>query len=123
MATDVSTSGANAAPAASAIQARPAYLVFDTETVPDGRLLAMVKYPHDKLGPEQAVERAREEARGQSATGSDFIPVSFQYPVATCVLRVGSDFGLQAITCLDAPQFRPRKIVEQFWAGVNHYRA
>src|SRR5205085_2572441 len=93
-----------------------------TETVPDGRLLAMVKYPQEPLSPEQAVERARQEARGQSPTGSDFIPVSFQYPVATCVLRVGSDFGLQAITCLDAPQFRPRKIVEQFWAGVSHYR-
>src|SRR5437016_822062 len=106
MATDVSPSAASAAPTQPATLARPAYLVFDTETVPDGRLLAMVKYPQEPLSPEQAVERARQEARGQSPTGSDFIPVSFQYPVATCVLRVGSDFGLQAITCLDAPQFR-----------------
>ena len=102
--------------------ARPAYLVFDTESVPDGRLLSLVKYAKDGLSPEQAVERAREEARQLAPNGSDFIPVTFQYPVATCVLRVGADFGLQAITCLDAPQFRPRKIVEQFWAGASHYR-
>jgi predicted PolB exonuclease-like 3'-5' exonuclease len=102
--------------------APPAYLVFDTESVPDGRLLSLVKHAHENVSPEEAVERAREEARRLSPKGSDFVPVAFQYPVATCVLRVGADYGLQALTCLDAPQFRPRKIVEQFWAGVMHYR-
>jgi predicted PolB exonuclease-like 3'-5' exonuclease len=100
----------------------PAFLVFDTESVPDGRLLSLVKYAHENIAPEEADERAREEARQQSAKGSDFIPVAFQYPVATCVLRVGADYRLQALTSLDAPQFRPRKIVEQFWAGVTRYR-
>src|SRR5579859_527410 len=83
------------------------YLVCDTESVPDGQLLSLVKYAHESMTPEQAVERARADARGQSSNGSDFVPVAFQYPVATCVLRVGADFRLQAITCLDAPQFRP----------------
>jgi predicted PolB exonuclease-like 3'-5' exonuclease len=102
--------------------APPAYLVFDTESVPDGRLLSRVKYGNEQLEPAAAIERARQEARAASPTGSDFLPVSFQYPIATCVLRVAGDFTLQAITCLDAPQFRPRKIVEQFWAGVMRYR-
>src|SRR5271163_3732296 len=87
--------------------AAPAFLVVDTESVPDGQLLSLVKYPHDDLSPREAVERARADARQQSPTGSDFVPVAFQYPVAACVLRVGADLRLQALTCLDAPQYRP----------------
>lgn len=100
----------------------PAYLVIDTESVPDGKLLAMIKYANENLTPEQAVDRAQAEAREASPSGSDFLPVTFQYPVAACVLRVGADYGLQALTCLDAPQFRPRKIIEAFWSGVASYR-
>jgi predicted PolB exonuclease-like 3'-5' exonuclease len=100
---------------------RTAYLVMDTESVPDGKLLAQVKYPEQNLTPEEAVARAQAEARDRSATGSDFLPVSFQYPVAVCILRIGVDYGPQALTCLDAPLFRPRKIVEQFWAGLAAY--
>src|SRR5947209_2922485 len=100
----------------------PAFLVIDTESVPDGRLLALTKYAEERLAPDEAVARAQAEARETSFTKSDFLPVSYQYPVAVCVLRVGSDFGLQAVTCLDAPQFRPRKIVEAFWSGVAAYK-
>jgi predicted PolB exonuclease-like 3'-5' exonuclease len=101
--------------------AAPAFLVIDTESVPDGRLLSLVKYAGEDLSPLEAVSRAQAEARERSASGSDFLPVTFQYPIAACVLRVGADYGLQAITCLDAPQFRPRKIVEDFWNGVVSY--
>ena len=103
-------------------EAAPAFLIIDTESVPDGKLLGQVKYPGDNLAPEQAVAKAQEEARAASANGSDFLPVTFQIPVAACVIRVGADFRLQAITCLDAPQFRPRKIAEQFWSGLVAYR-
>ena len=61
---------------------RTAFLVVDTESVPDGRLLSQVKYPADDLDPAAAIERARDEARQSSYSGSDFLPVSFQYPVA-----------------------------------------
>ena len=100
---------------------RTAFLVLDTESVPDGRLLSAVKYPGENLGPEEAIEKARTEQRESSWNGSDFIPVSFQIPVGVCVLRVGTDFGLQAITCLDAPHFRPREIVKKFWSGLQSY--
>jgi predicted PolB exonuclease-like 3'-5' exonuclease len=100
----------------------PAFLVMDTESVPDGQLLSRVKYPDQNLSPDEAISRAQAEARERSPTGSDFLPVTFQYPVAACVVRAGSDYGLQALTCLDAPQFRPRKIVEAFWTGVATYR-
>ncbi len=105
------------------IGARTAFLVMDTECVPDGRLLQLLKYPNEPLSPEEAVARAQAEARERSATNSDILPVSFQVPVAVCVVRVGSDFGIQAITCLDAPQFRPREIVRQFWKGIACYKA
>jgi predicted PolB exonuclease-like 3'-5' exonuclease len=100
----------------------PAFLIMDTESVPDGRLLAAVKYPGDSLTPQEAVARAQEEARASSFSGSDFLPVSFQYPVAACILRVGADYSLQQVTCLDTPLFRPRKIAEAFWSGVTSYR-
>src|SRR4051794_21738969 len=71
------------------------FLVFDTESVPDGQLLGRVKYPDEKLTPETAIERAQAEAREQSKDGSDFLPVTFQVPIAVCVLRVATDFTLQ----------------------------
>src|SRR5262245_60938999 len=109
-------------PSAAHESQQPAYLIFDTESVPDGKLLARVKYSGDSLSPEEAIRRAQAEAREKSFTGSDFLPVTFQYPVATCVLRVGSDYRLQQITCLDAPEFRPRKIVEEFWRRLGKSR-
>jgi hypothetical protein len=102
---------------------RTAFLVVDTESVPDGRLLSAVKYAGENLSPEEAVERARGEARESSWSGSDFLPVTFQVPVAVCVLRVGADFALQSLSCLDAPHFRPREIVKKFWLGVSCYKA
>ena len=100
---------------------RTAFLVVDTESIPDGRLLSMVKYRDLGLTPEEAIERARSEARDASYTNSDFLPYTFQIPVGVCVVRVAQDFSLQAIRCLDYPLFRPREIVEQFWKGVGHY--
>src|SRR5947209_2383470 len=71
---------------AAAGHAVPLYLVLDTESIPDGHLLSLVKYPNEELTPLEAVERAREEARRSSLKGSDFVPVAFQYPIAACVL-------------------------------------
>jgi len=100
---------------------RTAFLVVDCESIPDGKLLSMVKYPGHGLTDEGAVERAREEARQDSRTGSDFIPYTFQIPVAVCVARVAADFSLQAVACLDAPLYRPREIVKKFWLGLSFY--
>jgi predicted PolB exonuclease-like 3'-5' exonuclease len=100
----------------------PGFLVLDCESVPDGRLLSSVKYPGENLSPEEAVRRAQEEARERSLSGSDFLPATFQYPVAVCILRVGADFGLQNINRLGEPQFQPRHMVEQFWSGLARTR-
>ncbi len=96
-----------------------AYLIIDTESVPDGQLIKSIKYPDEQLTTEEAVRKAQNEARDTSWNQSDFLPVSFQYPVAIAVLRVSSDFRLISIACLDAPQFRPIEIVRKFWNGIT----
>jgi predicted PolB exonuclease-like 3'-5' exonuclease len=98
----------------------PRYLILDTESIPDGRLINRVKYPQESLGEAEAIEKAQQEARERS-NGSDFLPVTFQIPVATCIVRVGADFRIQAIRCLDAPDFRPAEIVRKFWQGIARY--
>ena len=61
---------------------KPAYLVFDIETVADGRLIQRVRYPDLKeLSPEQAVAKQRAELMEKSGGKSDFIPHTFQLPV------------------------------------------
>lgn len=102
---------------------KTAFLVIDTESVPDGRLLSLIKYADQDLTPEQAIEKARAEARAKSRDGSDFLPHSYQYPVAVCVIRVAPDLTMQKITCLDAPRFRPAAIVKQFWEGLAKINA
>jgi predicted PolB exonuclease-like 3'-5' exonuclease len=101
---------------------RTAFLVVDTESVPDGRLLSAVKYGGE-MSPEEAIEKAQAEAREKSYTQSDFLPVTYQVPVAVCVVRVGTDFSLQNMKCLDAPHFRPRELVNQFWFGFSCVKA
>lgn len=103
--------------------APPAFLVFDCESIPDGVLLAKTKYAGEKLTPDEAIQKAQEEAREKSASGSDFLPVSYQIPVAVCIGRVGPDYRLQSLVCLDDPQFRPAEITRGFWKGVEHYKA
>ncbi|MFO0881305.1 MAG: 3'-5' exonuclease [Gemmataceae bacterium] len=110
-----------AAKSAQGAQPKTSFLIFDTESVPDGQLIARVKYPDETLTPQEAIDRAQQEARELSRDGSDFLPVTFQVPVAVCVLRVASDWSIQALTCLDAPAFRTGEIVRQFWRGVAYY--
>ena len=99
----------------------PAFLVFDTESVPDGKLLAQVKYPLENLAPEEAIARAQQEARERSRDQSDFLPVTFQVPIAVCIARVDSEFRLLGLSSLDSPQFRTREIVGVFWRALAKY--
>lgn len=101
----------------------PAYLIFDAESVPDGVLLAKTKYAGLELTAEAAIERAQAEARELSSTGSDFLPVTFHVPVSVCIAKVGSDYRLQSLGPIDAPQYRPAEIVRGFWKGIMHYKA
>ncbi len=95
------------------------YLVFDTESVSDGNLVARVKYGEPTLAPQAAVARYREELRRQY--DNDFVPYTFQVPIAVAIVKVAADFGLVDLVVLDEPQFRPHVITERFWRGWEKY--
>jgi predicted PolB exonuclease-like 3'-5' exonuclease len=101
---------------------KPAYLVFDIETVADGRLIQRVRYPDLKeLTPEQAVAKQRAELLEKSGGKSDFIPFTFQLPVSIAIAKVAQDFSLIDVITLDRPKFRPQVIARNFWKGWSAY--
>ena len=97
-----------------------AYLVFDVESVADPELVARLRYPGESLEPAEAVRRYRAELMEKYE--SDFIPYTFQIPIAVAVAKVGADFRLIDLVVLDEPEFRPHVMVENFWRGWEKYR-
>lgn len=99
---------------------KPRYLVFDIETVADGRLIQRIRYPAEpELTPAQAIARYREQLLAEK--GSDFIPHTFQVPVSVALVLVSADYRLLKLTSLDKPHFRPQVISKLFWRGWQHY--
>lgn len=96
------------------------YLVFDVESVPDARLIKKVKYPEESIDEAGAVRKFQEEILEGSSGITDFIPVTFQYPIAVCIAKVAEDFSLLDIISLDKPAYRPQEIVRLFWHGVEN---
>ncbi len=101
---------------------KPSYLVFDIETVADGRLVQRVKYPDQPgLTPAEAVAKYRSELLERSAGKSDFVPHTFQLPVSIAVAKVAADYELLDVRTLDRPRFRPQVIARSFWKGWQSY--
>jgi len=96
------------------------YLVFDVESVADPALVARLRYPGEALEPAEAVRRYRAELMEKYE--SDFIPYTFQIPIAVAVAKVTGDFRLLDVVVLDEPQYRPHVIAEKFWRGWETYR-
>jgi len=53
---------------------------------------------------------------------SDFIPYTFQSPIAVVVAKVAPDFRLVDLVSLDEPPFRPHVMTEKFWRGWEAYK-
>jgi len=96
------------------------YLVFDVESVPDAKLIKKVKYPEEDIDEQSAVRKFQEEIQKGSNGATDFIPVTFQYPITICIAKVGEDFSLADIVSLDQPAFRTSEMVRLFWHGVEN---
>lgn len=96
------------------------YLVFDIESVADPNLVARLRYAGEPITPAEAVHRYRAELMEKHQ--SDFIPYTFQVPIAVAVAKVTADFHLGDIVLLDEPEFRPHVITEKFWRGWEKYR-
>jgi predicted PolB exonuclease-like 3'-5' exonuclease len=95
------------------------YLVFDVESVADGNLVSQVRYPQEPLTAANAIQRYRAELMEQK--GVDFIPYTYQIPVAVVVAKVTDDFRLSDLALLDEPLFRPHLITQKFWRGWERY--
>jgi predicted PolB exonuclease-like 3'-5' exonuclease len=95
------------------------YLVFDIESVADGELVSRLRYPGEKLSPQKAIRRYRDELLEKYE--SDFIPYTFQLPVSIAIAKVAADYRLLDLVTLDEPQFRPHVITEHFWRGWEKY--
>jgi predicted PolB exonuclease-like 3'-5' exonuclease len=102
------------------VKSKTAFFVFDSESVADGELIAKLKYPGDELDAEQAINRYRAELLEKY--DSEFIPHTYQIPISVAIAKVGADFRLQDLVVLDAPQFRPHVITENFWRGWEAYK-
>jgi 3'-5' exonuclease len=96
------------------------YLVFDTESAADAELVAKLRYAGQRLAPAEAVARYRAELMAKYE--SDFIPYTFQVPVAVAVAKVTADFRLDDVVVLDEPRFRPHVMTEHFWRGWEAYK-
>lgn len=95
------------------------YLVFDTESAADGDLVAKLRYPGEELSARKAVDRYRKELMEKH--DNDFIPYTFQLPVAVAVAKVAADYRLIDLVALDEPQYRSHVMTEHFWRGWEKY--
>ena len=95
------------------------YLVFDLESIADAPLVSKLRYAGQSLEPAEALRRYRAELMERYE--SDFIPYTFQVPVAAAVGKVTEDFRLLDVVLLDEPNFRPHVIAENFWRGWERY--
>jgi len=95
-------------------------LVFDSESVADGGLISRVRYPGQELSPAEAIDKYRKELI--EASGTDFIPYTYQVPVSLVVAKVAGDYSLSEIVALDEPEFRSHVITSHFWRGWEAYR-
>jgi 3'-5' exonuclease len=96
------------------------FLVFDVESVADGDLVAKVHYPGQSLSGDEAIARYRAELI--EASGSDFIPYTFQMPVSVVVAKIDAGYALVDLVALDDPEFRPHVITDHFWRGWEGYK-
>jgi predicted PolB exonuclease-like 3'-5' exonuclease len=96
-----------------------AWFVFDVESVADGELISAVRYPGQELDAATAIATYRQEL--MERYDSDFIPYTWQIPVAVAVAKVDRRYRLIDVVTLDDPAWRPHVITENFWRGWLSY--
>jgi 3'-5' exonuclease len=96
------------------------FLIFDIESVSDGRLISKVRYPGEALSPADAIKRYRSELMEKQ--NSDFIPYTFQVPISVIAAKIDEKYQLMDIVALDQPHYRPHIMVEHFWRGWELYK-
>ena len=105
-------------PTESSKQPRAEYFIFDIESVADADLVSKVHYA-GKVLPEEAVRKYRDEL--MATKGSDFIPYTFQMPVAVSVAKVTKEFEIFDLISLSEPKLARHEICKRFWQGWTAY--
>lgn len=100
---------------------RPAFFVFDIESVADAMLISKVHFS-GKVLPEEAIRKYRDEILARTGGESDFIPYTFQIPISVAIAKVAEDMSLIDVVVLDDPLYRPHEICSKFWKGWTAYR-
>jgi len=95
--------------------AAPRYLVFDIESIADGALVARLVYPGEKLTPQKAVARYRQDLLAKYE--NDFVPYTYHVPTSIAVAKVDAEYRLLDLTVLDEPDARPHVMTDHFWRG------
>lgn len=88
------------------------FLIFDVESIPDGNFLSRCKYPGENLSASKAIQRAEHEAKADSNGRTDFIPLTYQVPVACGIARTDENFNLINLRVYTGDT---DKIVDAFW--------
>ncbi len=101
------------------VRRKPAFLVFDIETVADGELVSRVKYPGAGLTPAAAIARFRAETLAER--GKDILPTTYMLPISLAIAKVDAGCRLLDLSVLDPPLYRPHEITKRFWHGWVHY--
>ena len=97
-------------------------IIFDIETVPDGRLIQKIHYEEDKdMSPADAIKRYQEKLLKDSDGKRDFIPHTYHVPVSVALIKVGKEGMIENLKTLDKGSFRPYEIVGEFWNIWQHY--
>ena len=103
-------------------------IIFDIETIPDGRLIQKIHYPQEKnqqpLTPQEAIQKYQEELIEQSKKQKKqdfFLPYVYHVPISAALIRVDPKGYIQNMTTLDRNAFRPYQITEDFWKIWKKY--
>lgn len=96
------------------------YFLFDVESVADGELVSNSRYSGQGLAPQVAISKFRQQL--VIDTGRDFIPYTYQIPVAVVIAKIREDLSLMEIVSLDQPDHRPHVITKHFWTGWEAYQ-
>jgi predicted PolB exonuclease-like 3'-5' exonuclease len=93
------------------------FLIFDTETRIDKRLLNQAYFASEGLDDEAAYQRYRQQMLEDEA--SDFAPLPLHMPISVAIGEADDTHILRSITSLGVPEYSEEGLVREFWSRVE----
>jgi hypothetical protein len=95
------------------------YIVFDVESIPDGKMIKDCFYPKEDISEEVAITLYQKKLLDASNGKTNFIPFNFQKPIIVCIAKVSWNHELIDIVSLDFPNHRVGEMTKLFWMGME----